>query len=250
MRIHVYMVCYNEEEILPYTLRHYKRFAERIVIYDAGSTDRSREIAREMGAEVVDWDTNGEMNSQLDRELKSSCWKGCGADWVIVVDTDELVFFPHGLADLEAHDSIGTAVVKTTGWDMFSDVFPTTKGQIYDEVKFGASDNYWYGKPALFAPSRLKELEYGAGAHDCLGKLANGAYFKIGPDATPSSPPVYMLHYKHLGPVERIAENNRSKRSRLAEINVKMRWGNFDDPLKHAQDKRDKLLAGLRQVVV
>lgn len=248
MKIRVYMVCYNEEEILPYALRHYNTFADRVTIFDAGSTDRSREIAREMGAEVVHWDTKGEMNTQLDMELKSSCWRGCGADWVIVVDTDELIYFPEADA-LEAHDSIGTAVIKTTGWDMVSDVFPTTKGQIYDEVKFGASENYWYGKPAIFAPSRLQDLQFGAGAHDCHGKLAGGMPFKIAPDAPPSSPPVYLLHFKHLGPVERIAENNRGKRERLAAINVKMRWGNFDDPLKHAQDKRTKLLAGLRRVV-
>jgi hypothetical protein len=244
------MVCRDEEDILPYTLRHYRTMTDDITIYDAGSVDRSKEIAASFGAKIIDWDTGGELNSEIDQQLKTKCWVGSKADWVIVIDTDEFIYLPDGLKTIEECDAKRIAVVKPHGWDMFSDVFPTTSGQIYEEVKFGAPADYWYGKPALFSPKRLKSLRIGHGGHDCQGVLLNGARFEIPPTHPHTQPPVHMLHFKHLGPVERIAENNRLKRSRLAAINVKMRWGNLDDPLVHAQQKRDGILDTLRRVAV
>ena len=55
MDVEVHILCYCEENILGWTLRHYTSFAETVVVHDAFSTDRSREIAKEYGAEVVDW---------------------------------------------------------------------------------------------------------------------------------------------------------------------------------------------------
>jgi hypothetical protein len=44
MTIHVHVVCWNEERIMPWFLAHYSRFATRIFCHDNGSTDRTREV--------------------------------------------------------------------------------------------------------------------------------------------------------------------------------------------------------------
>ena len=43
-RIHVYVVCWNEMDILPFCVDYWKRYAEKVVVYDNGSTDGSLEF--------------------------------------------------------------------------------------------------------------------------------------------------------------------------------------------------------------
>ena len=60
MKIRVYTVAWNEEKILPHFLRHYARFADRIVVYDNGSNDRTRDIIfAHPQAEFRTYDTDG-----------------------------------------------------------------------------------------------------------------------------------------------------------------------------------------------
>ena len=49
--MNIFLLCYNEELMLPHTLKHYKtRFPNAtITIFDNYSTDRSKQIAEEAG---------------------------------------------------------------------------------------------------------------------------------------------------------------------------------------------------------
>ena len=247
--VEVHVLAFNEAELMPYVLRHYRTFADRIVIHDAGSTDGTQGIAKTGGAEVVPWETGGEFNDQLAMELKNTCWHGTLADWVIVCDCDELWYFPDGAQrQLMAYFDQQIAVVKPQGFNMVSEVYPTTTGQIYDEVKTGSPEP-WYAKCALFSPRLVREMHYLPGAHDCKALLYSGEWIDL-PMGSPSSvPPSYLLHYHHLGPVERLARLNDEKRARLAPIHKVCGWGNFEDGLKHAQDIRAKINANLLQVI-
>ena len=46
MIIYAYILCWNEEKILPFTLDHYSHFFDKIYLLDNHSTDRSVEIAK------------------------------------------------------------------------------------------------------------------------------------------------------------------------------------------------------------
>lgn len=246
-RIEVHLLAYNEEAILPYTLRHYLTYAARVIVHDAFSTDRTRDVCREYGVEVRDWETDG-INDQLARELKDHCWKGTDADWAITADADELLHFPRGAGPtLAEYDRQGVAVAKPHGWELCSDVFPTTAGQIYDEVWYGARDDKWYAKPILFSPRRVASMNFAPGAHSCNAVLRDGTV--LGDPKAPSDPPCFLLHCKHLGPVERVAAEYAADRQRLSAINVQRKWGNFDDPLKHAREKRAGILSRIERVV-
>lgn len=252
MNVEVHILAFNEAEILPYALRHYKTFAKDIIVHNFHSTDRTSFICQTAEVPFLLHDTNNEMNDNVNKELKSSCWRGTTADWVIVADADELIYFPGGAAaTLAAYEARQTAVVVPWGWEMHSWTFPTTPGQLYDEVKHGARDDKWYSKPILFSPRRVRDLRFSAGAHQVTYDDLEGRQHVLqNRDHVFSEPVTYLLHCKHLGPLERIAQAYRERQARHSEVNKVHRYGNFEDPMKHAKDKRDMILAGLTQVIV
>lgn len=85
--IDVMIITKNEEANLPYCLAALRGWTKRIFVIDSGSTDRTVEIAREHGAEVVSHAWEGyarQKNWGLDNlPFESS--------WILIVDADEEV---------------------------------------------------------------------------------------------------------------------------------------------------------------
>lgn len=246
--IEVHIVAYNEEEILPYTLRHYKTFASRIIVHDGGSTDRTRAICAEYGIDVLDWDTAGKINDELLRILKETCWNGTDAAWVIMVDADEFVHFPGGVElTLKKFDQQDIAAVKCKGFEMESPTYPDTMGQIYEQVDHGSPDDRWYGKPCLLAPGRIQSIHFTHGAHECIVTRKNGR--REPSPKVPHNPPAMLLHYHHLGPVQRVGTRYDGNKSRFSDENKKHGWGWQGDGLSHSIQKRAAILAQRRKVL-
>ena len=90
--VHIFLLCYNEEFLLPKTIHHYKTYLPNchITIYDNESTDNSVNIAKQLGCSIVSWKTTDEIDDEKYVEIKNTCWNGLhdGA-WVIVGDMDE-----------------------------------------------------------------------------------------------------------------------------------------------------------------
>lgn len=77
----------NEEKMLPLCLERLGRFDEVLVI-DSNSTDRTKQIAQDAGAIVIDFDWNGEFPKKRNWVLMNTELKN---DWVLFIDADELV---------------------------------------------------------------------------------------------------------------------------------------------------------------
>lgn len=247
-KIEVHIVAYNEEFIIPYAIRHYKTFASRIIVHDGGSTDRTKAICEEMGAEVHHWETGGQINDELLRVLKETCWNGTSADWVIMVDADELVVFPDGVsASMKSYEVQSLAVVKTKGFEMESPTLPTTNGQIYEEIDHGTQDERWYSKPIILRPSLIQSIHFTHGAHECIVTLKSGRRLQ-NPRAYPTRTP-YLLHYKHIGTVERLAAIYDAHKSRFSDINRTNGWGWQGEGLQNATRKREAIMRGRRKVL-
>lgn len=251
MKAECHILTFNEASLIRYTLRHYATYCSKLVVHDAGSTDSTVEICRMMSAEVLPWDTKGELNDEMAMDLKNECWKGTDADWVIVVDADELLYFPKGVGEtLATYSRLGAAIIKAHGFDMYSVAYPTTRGQIYDEVKLGAPSDKWYGKPVLFSPRQVEETGFGIGAHESDPLLRSGRRIHVGADWPKANPPAWLLHFHHgIGPIERIARRLDEKRTRLAAVNRLHGWGNLKDGMTHALEKQEFIKAGLVQVI-
>lgn len=85
--VDVLIQSFNEEKNLSHTLGSLAGWPGRIFVVDSGSTDRTTEIAREMGATVVHRDWEGyarQKNWALDN-------LPFAADWILILDADEAV---------------------------------------------------------------------------------------------------------------------------------------------------------------
>jgi len=263
VKIEVHLLSHDDEQMLTWSLRHYAQFADDIVVHDGGPTGGP---ARKVIAEVeksfptgpcvswLNWDTAGELNDELARKLKNSCWRGTDADWVIAADADELIYAPNIRDRLETLLAAGSAVLRPRGFEMFSDSWfePSDHpgAQITDLVKDGAPDDKWYAKPVVFSPRLVADSGFGIGAHESDPVLRDGRRFHVGKD-WPFCHALSLLHFKSIfGGLDRIAARYDATRSRLAAINVRNGWGNFKPGREHAQEKRDLLLPNVRRVVV
>lgn len=93
--ISVFIITLNEDVRLPRCLDALKSWAGEIILVDAGSTDRTVEIARAYGVRVVErpWSGYGQQK-RFAEEL-------CKHDWVFNVDADEVVT-PECAAEIRA----------------------------------------------------------------------------------------------------------------------------------------------------
>ena len=114
--IEIYTVCYNEEMILPYFMRHYSQYG-KIIIYDNYSTDNSVKIAEVGGAEVRLFDTKGQFDDITNLGIKEHCWRGSKADWCIIIDMDEFIYHPN-LTDFLRNTS--ATLIEPRNYEMFS----------------------------------------------------------------------------------------------------------------------------------
>ncbi len=254
MKVEVHLLAHDGEQMLEWSLRHYLSFAVRVVVHDGGPDGWSSITAKRYGAEARTWDTAGQLNDELAMKLKNECWLGTDADWVVCADADELLFFPKGAEHtLAKYSKIGAAMIKPHGFEMFSENWyePSQHaGQIYDHIKHGAPEDLWYAKPVLFNPRVVAESGFGIGAHEAEIMLKDGRTFRVGRNWPYATPPVWLLHYKHIGGLDRIAARYDATRARLAEVNVKNRWGNvLQTGMEHALHKRSLIMPTLQQVI-
>ena len=65
MKIHLYTMCWNERRMLPFFLRHYEQFCERMIVYDNGSDDGSQAIIKAHRlCELREINTHGELDER------------------------------------------------------------------------------------------------------------------------------------------------------------------------------------------
>jgi hypothetical protein len=213
MRIELYFICWQESEILPLVIKHYQKFVDRTVMYDNHSTDNSREIADSMGCEVRLFGEPGQLNDQHYLDVKNHCWKGSTADYVIVCDCDEILLpgIPVNSSPLQYYKDQGVTVLKTQGWQIISNEMPVN--DITEITNGWAFDNY--SKSIVFDPQAIKEIQFNPGAHK-IAPVGNVVY---------SDDPLYLLHYRQLGGVDRLINRYRAYQGRRSNHNKRTGHG-------------------------
>lgn len=192
MKIHAYVICKNEELIMPHLLNYYSNFCQKITFYDNESTDNTINIINSFDrceTEIIAYSTNGEIRDDIYVQIKNSCWKGIDADFVIIIDSDEFLYHDN-LLDFLTNNKFD--VYYPTGYNMISNYFPEDYSKlISDQVTLG---NYCknYSKSVIFNPKTIKDINYGIGAHESnpIGHTEINIY--TGSD-------LKLLHYKNLG---------------------------------------------------
>jgi hypothetical protein len=168
MHIDVYCTLRNERQIIPYFLKHYGLFADRIFMWDDQSDDGTREIlAAHPKVQLMSLPANVPRGVQ-DQYWVERLWPQYKeisrdkADWVMIVDADEFIYHDDLLLALQDCLDRGVDIIICHGYLMIADSFPTTGGQIYDEVKHGIRDRMC-DKWIIFNP-RI-DVEFMGGRH-------------------------------------------------------------------------------------
>ena len=78
------LIVKDEEKNLPRCLPSLDGFADEVVVYDTGSTDSTREIARAHGATVVDGYWDGDF-----ARARNAALAHCRGQWIFWIDADE-----------------------------------------------------------------------------------------------------------------------------------------------------------------
>lgn len=84
MKINLVMIVKNEERCLKRCLESAKPIVDRMIVLDTGSEDRTREIAREIGAEVYEYEWQNDFSAARNAALEYS-----DADYNLILDADE-----------------------------------------------------------------------------------------------------------------------------------------------------------------
>jgi hypothetical protein len=192
-----------DDPFLPYWIRHHVTVADKVVVWtDPECPDSTRAmIAAEQaqhGPERVQ--TRDLPFAGLDdlRFNNHYAWliqkNKDGADWYYVLDTDEFVFSADCRASLAKYDLLKVGVVRPEkGWQMFHDTFPTTPGQVYDEVKKGVEEK-GVTKPVIIRAGVV--AGWSAGRHEAHALQAVWA------------PEFVMAHYRNMGLETQLRRND------------------------------------------
>jgi tetratricopeptide (TPR) repeat protein len=94
------LIVRNEERFLEACLRSLDGRVDEIVVVDTGSTDRSPEIAGDLGARVVSWPWSSDFAAARNASIDAA-----RGEWVFYIDADEeVVAFDHALVERELAD--------------------------------------------------------------------------------------------------------------------------------------------------
>lgn len=163
MGITIYTICYNEEVLLPYFIKHYRQNFPgcRIIVYDNYSTDATRTIALSAGCEIILYDTNNQLDDMKYLEIKNHCWQGQNDTWAIVCDCDELFDLNAELLLWEAKH--GATIIASQGLDM---VNMENNNDVHHMTHAVANDRY--SKVYCFNTKEIKEINYTPGCHEAV----------------------------------------------------------------------------------
>lgn len=205
MKVDVYSIMHNEAPILPYFLRHYDTIADRIFVYEDQSTDGTREMLQAHPKVTL---LHVEKPGVDDAYWVNELWpiykvlsRG-QADWAIFVDADEFIFHPTLRSLLAERRTEGLQFLRAKGYAMLSDHFPTTTGQIYEELSKGV-----YDKPSskwvIIDPAI--HILFTAGRHRGPREITPGTRMQVNTG-------IKLLHYRYLGHdyfVQRVLRNQQ-----------------------------------------
>lgn len=210
--IYVLACCYNEAAILPFFLDHYTNYvgAQKIFLYDGGSTDGSDQIAKDYPVEFI-VEKHDKLDDSILMRIRNEEWKKHrdACDWFVVCDVDEFLYHPDLKNKLHEYKKNGVTLPMVEGFEMYSKVFPRfEKGTyIHQLIQSGTANPSFYNKNLIFDPKI--EINYTMGCHRCLptGPVKRSARFEF-----------KNLHYKCLS-FEYQTSKARKSNERLSDWN-------------------------------
>jgi len=174
--VHIFLLCHNEEVLIPHTIAYYRRCFSNcnITVYDNESTDRSVEIAQNLGCHVISFSTDNIQNEFVQQKIKDQCWKHIQDDWVLVPDMDEWICVTD--TDLEHEKAQGICILRTRGYDMVAE---SQKSDLSDldlhTCNVGVPDSHLNKPICFYRFPYLRDMNFTYGAHKCFPIIESGS---------------------------------------------------------------------------
>lgn len=225
IKIAAFILCYNEEKILPHTIKHYKTFCEKIYIINNCSTDNTVKIAKELNCEIINCPPEyNEINEINYLNIKQNYYKQYRGlyDYVIVCDADEFLYHPNLFDYLKNNEHID--ILKCVGYDMVYDNF-NFETDDYKKIVDGVHSP-GYSKCAIFKPH--VDIVYEAGCHTCY--------------VPHQQTDIQLRHLKYIN-IEYLAKRYEHYLSRLSAANIHYKWGiQYHQKLEEIKNGYDYLI--------
>lgn len=170
MKIELYTITWNDMRVLPFFLRHYESWVDRIVVFDDHSDDGSLELLRthpKVDLRVLPEKGDSFVLTAL--HIWNHAWKESRnrADWVIATNVDE--FFrsaPDPQKFLQAAKEAHFTIVHPLGFEMYGEHFPASDANLIESLKFGVP-MFGQDKQQIFNPNAISEMRFLPGRHMC-----------------------------------------------------------------------------------
>lgn len=216
LKAEAFILAWNESETIQMTIDYYLSICDRVTLFDNYSDDGTPDLAARSGAIVKPFGIPGVLDDREYTKLKNNCWKGSTAEWVYVVDADEIV----NRFDREEEKARGTTILRTYGWQVFSRGIPHFESRNV----LGFHDPN-YSKLCCFRPDQIKEINYVHGCH--IAKPVGNAKMSV----TQTT----LFHFRNIGGPDRLVRRHADYRARLSDWNK--RW-NAGVHYTHDDDRR------------
>ncbi len=205
----------NEKYLVPFFLRHYKKLADHIVVFDNQSNDGTPELlAEHHKVTIAKFDTGGLLRDDVHAQIKSTAYRSMGGDWFLIVDFDEFLWHPKLRAYLDTCAYKGWSLPLVDGYSMVGEALPEDDGKtpLTQLIRQGVPDP-WYSKRCVV--HRSAQVSYGPGCHGVTM-----------PDTVAWSPTteIKLLHYNWLS-LEYGLEKRRRAATQLSPENLRFGWG-------------------------
>ena len=187
----VFLMCYNEERLIEFTVNYYKKqFPNCIItICDNESTDRSVEIATKLGCKIHTYKTDGVFSETALMNIRNTIWKSAPTPWVIVCDMDEIL--TANQKDILDEQKKGTTILKTKGYEIIGDSKKEDLSNVKEHLDTITSAYYSVGhsKKICFDRTKITDINFAGGSHTAEPKG----------DVKYSEKEYLLYHYKKLG---------------------------------------------------
>jgi len=181
MDINVFLLCYNEEILLPHTISHYKKYLPRckITVYDNESTDKSVDLARSLGCNVISWSSDNCIDDYKYKDIKNNCWKSVVSGWIIMADMDEFVCVTE--EELLEEYKRGTSILTLDGLNMIGESKTIFLNDINLQDIYKYKNNIWEYKHICFLRDKIVDMNYSLGCHTCnpFGEIAYSSHIYL-----------------------------------------------------------------------